>query len=208
MYTTKLIMFSGGPDSLYLLYDHIIKKKDPIPIHVHHIILKNNRSPRWKQELESSRKIISYFQKIRSFDYTESEWELSLDNGGFPTWDADIVAFTAAQIVPFIKNRKVQIVTGRIMDDDDSGLSVYQVEFAQKIWEASTEKFGDKAIKKIHRPLRHLWKKDLVTELLDNLPREIVDLTWSCWFPVNGEPCNKCGSCINFNEAKASLRQR
>jgi hypothetical protein len=38
-------------------------------------------------------------------------------------------------------------------------------------------------------------KEDMLKEAEINNYRDILDLTWSCWFPVNGKPCNYCLSC-------------
>ena len=192
---TNLIMFSGGIDSAYLIHLYIKKEE---PIHVHHIIFKSELEDRWKIELECSRKIVEYYKKIRDFNYTESEWGLgNIERNKILLWDVDAINFISAQLVPSILSKKVRHVSGRIMEDDFSESSLKQTKFSQMIWEAATEKYRYKAVREIHHPIRHLYKKDLVSDL--EFDREVLNLTWSCRIPVDGKPCGVCKSCRVFN---------
>lgn len=194
----KLIMFSGGLDSTYILYDAVKNTNDKI--WVHHIVLKNTVEVRWKEELLAARKIMEYCQKIRRFPYSESEW-------GFPfkkyfCWDIDIVAFTAAQIVPNIAgDDKVVLVTGRVKEDDNVESSVQQLEYTQAIWEASIKKFSGRVEDKILKPIKDKHKKDLITEL----PLDLLNMVWYCRNSDQGRPCGKCKSCKDMIEARKSI---
>jgi 7-cyano-7-deazaguanine synthase in queuosine biosynthesis len=38
------------------------------------------------------------------------------------------------------------------------------------------------------------WSKT-IEELVELAPRELLEMTWSCRTPVDGEPCNQCFAC-------------
>jgi 7-cyano-7-deazaguanine synthase in queuosine biosynthesis len=192
-------MLSGGLDSTYVLYKTLKDTKDKV--WVHHIILKNNREPRWKEELEATQKVVEYCKKIRTFPYSESEWGFYLK--GFVPWDIDVITFTAAQMVPNIYPHwgKVILVTGRVKEDDDVRSSLNQTVYTQTLWEAATKQHKMHVEKEISKPIRHLSKKDL----LKDMPQELIDMVWYCRRGVNGSPCGHCRSCRDIQKAKQEL---
>lgn len=194
----KLIMLSGGLDSTYVLYKTL--KDTKYKIWVHHIILKNDRENRWEAELEATKKIVEYCRKIRPFPYSESEWGFYFKQ--FIPWDIDVIAFTAAQIVPSIfAHGKVVLVTGRVKEDDDVRTSLNQTVYTQMLWEAATKKYQKRVEKEISKPIRHLSKKDL----LKDMPQELIDMVWYCRHGENGVPCGHCRSCRDIQKAKQEL---
>jgi len=44
-------------------------------------------------------------------------------------------------------------------------------------------------------PTLHLSKKDMLNIATQNGYHDILELTWSCWYPKNGKPCNRCIMC-------------
>jgi 7-cyano-7-deazaguanine synthase in queuosine biosynthesis len=194
----KLIMLSGGLDSTYILYDAVKNSEDKI--WVHHIVLKNSVEVRWKEELIAARKVMEYCRKIRSFPYSESEWGFHFKK--YFVWDIDVIAFTAAQIVPNIAGEdKVTLVTGRVKEDDNNPLSVQQLEYTQTLWEAASKKFAGKVEKDILKPIREKHKKELITEL----PLDLLNMVWYCRNSDQGRPCGKCKSCKDMAEARKSI---
>ena len=201
MKKTKLLMFSGGLDSTYLLYKYVNSNED---IWVHHVILKNKQQNRWKEELKASREIISYMKKIRDFTYTESEWSMCIDENDISRmiWDGDVNAFVAGQIVPYIKSDEITLIFGRIMEDDLMQSSIDHLKYTRMVWRAATEKFRHKTLPEFETPLRFKQKRDLVKEL----PDELLDLIWVCLYPIDeNKPCNKCKSCIQLENAKRGI---
>lgn len=41
----------------------------------------------------------------------------------------------------------------------------------------------------------HVSKKDMLNIATKNGYQDILKLTWSCWYPVNGKPCGRCIMC-------------
>lgn len=200
MKTIKLIMLSGGLDSAYVLYKTLKETSDNV--WAHHIILKNLVEVRWEEELESTKKIVEYCQKIRKFEYSESEWGFNFKR--YLGWDIDLVVFTAAQIIPNIYHYgKVTLVTGRVKEDDQVNASVNQTIHTQALWEAVIKKHEKYVEKEISKPIRHLYKKDIIKDI----PKELFDMVWYCRRSDEGKPCGRCRSCRDIQKALDEINQ-
>ena len=44
-------------------------------------------------------------------------------------------------------------------------------------------------------PVIGYTKKDMYTEAAEYKYEDILNLTWSCWYPRKGKPCGKCIMC-------------
>ena len=44
-------------------------------------------------------------------------------------------------------------------------------------------------------PTLSLTKKDMLKIAKKNGFDDILRLTWSCWYPINNRPCNRCVMC-------------
>ena len=44
-------------------------------------------------------------------------------------------------------------------------------------------------------PTLNYNKKDMLNIATKNGYRDILQLTWSCWYPINGKPCKRCIMC-------------
>lgn len=196
MLELKLVPISGGVDSTYLLYNYL--KNTNYTVHAHHIILKSRFEPRWEQELKACRSIVNYCKDIRMFNYTESIWEFP-----FHCWDFEVVAFCAGQIATKIKDfkTKISLVAGRIKEDDTRQSSSDRLEFMQQIWRASSASVQNFVYPVFEMPLRNLSKYDV----MNKMPKELLDMCWTCRRPEDDQPCNKCHSCEVFNSAKSKL---
>jgi len=53
---------------------------------------------------------------------------------------------------------------------------------------------------KLRAPLINLTKSEIVA-LAYYIKAPIKELSFSCYYPINGKPCNKCGSCYLRNKA-------
>lgn len=193
-------MLSGGLDSAYVLYKTLKDTQDNV--WAHHIILKNLVEDRWKEELESTKKIVEYCKKIRNFSYSQSEWGFYFKS--YLGWDIDLVAFTAAQIIPNIFHYgKVTLVTGRVKEDDESSTSLSQTQYTQALWEAAIKKHERRVEKEISKPIRHMCKK----EIIQDIPKELFDMVWYCRKSNEGKPCGRCRSCKDMKKALDEINQ-
>ena len=44
-------------------------------------------------------------------------------------------------------------------------------------------------------PIVRLSKKEIIDLATQYNFNNILKMTWSCWFPINGKPCGKCPMC-------------
>ena len=44
-------------------------------------------------------------------------------------------------------------------------------------------------------PSRHLTREEMLNILKENGLDELLYYTWTCWYPIDGKPCNKCKVC-------------
>jgi 7-cyano-7-deazaguanine synthase in queuosine biosynthesis len=45
-------------------------------------------------------------------------------------------------------------------------------------------------------PIHNLTKKAMLSIAKKNNFDDILNMTWSCWFPVNNKSCGKCPMCL------------
>jgi tRNA(Ile)-lysidine synthase TilS/MesJ len=179
-------MFSGGLDSTGVFYNLMQDKKQ---IHLHHMNL-INRENRSKAESIAVKNICDYMKKFGDFKYTESTHEYPSYNGNF-MWDSDLYNFMAGTICLSL-NEITEVALGMTKSDINTRVN-QRAERGSKIFES----FGTKA-KKTY-PLVSMTKM----EIYKMLPKDLVDLTWSCRTPVyDGENIKKCKSCKSCKELR------
>ena len=197
----KLLMFSGGLDSTYLLYK-LLKESDD-HLWVHHIQLMSKEN-RWREERKAVKQIIQYCKSnIRDFSYSESIWKFNFTK--YFAYDIEVVAFVAAQIIPNIYSKNlgpVYVVTGRVKNDDEAQSSLNQTEHTDLLWKTLCKRHSGKVINELHRPIRHMYKKELIPEL----PKELFDMVWYCRRPQNGQVCNVCRTCLQMKKSLTELK--
>ncbi len=189
---TILLMWSGGLDSTGVLWKLL---NDDIyslfNIHAHHISLWNHEG-RSTPEGFAIDQILSELDLVQkcNLSYTDSLIEFPTINGIFP-YDADVVAFVAAQICNALPN--IRYVANGVTRDDYSESSDYSLRIGR-----SYSVFNSACTRRVEqiRPVSDMTKADIWTML----PDAIREATWSCRVPRAGEPCGECKSCIQrFN---------
>ena len=182
-----LIPISGGMDSTYVLYKYLTGTVHPI--HAHHISLYSNEEFRIHQEDKAVDDIVSWLKKhTRDFRISKSAYINPL--GGK---DITLVLFTMSQIAHNLvgaDTEEIVVATGRIIDDDVRAPIHTQDDV---FW--SGVKDLDVPIT-LERPIRHMNKK----EVMNNMPQELVSLTWSCRQPKfekgKAIECGECHACL------------
>lgn len=207
---TRLIMFSGGIDSTYLLTHYLRETQDTILVHHVNLI---NLEGRHRAEAAACAQIIAYCQtNYRDFLYSES----TVDRSGFQAMGYDVITVASEG---GIAATNYYLQTGKMPDFWMLGLNEEEVQILGQTTAEQPYTNGEptvsqkpsssrlnfilaamaascypnappKYLRPVTRPKR---------ELMDYLGQELVDLCWTCRRPVktpNGfEECGTCQTC-------------
>jgi 7-cyano-7-deazaguanine synthase in queuosine biosynthesis len=191
----KLVMLSGGLDSTYLSWKMMSEGEKP---HLHHVHIINGESV-GRNQYKRIQPILSYFKKQNFiFRYTESKFE----NRKVIGFDSDLLLLVAQKICWNVK-KPVQLVMGWNPFDMTRPAIASRAErnITSNLWNALIDSTNNKFIEReISFPLieKNIYKEDMIREM----PKELLDLTWSCRKSTNGVPCNKCHACIERSNAE------
>ena len=182
-----LIMWSGGLDSSYMLYKYLTETD--YPIHAHHIILQNRAEFRWHQEQVAVNNIRDWLKKnCRKFDYSESSYY-----NRFVGRDIALVLFVASQIcygLCWAGIDEIEVLAGWIVEDNKRAPIKRQ---SGVFYEGANNIIGTKLT--LGYPIKDMTKQDIINKI----PKELTDLTWSCRRPIfrggKAMPCGKCHAC-------------
>jgi len=188
-------MFSGGLDSTAMLVRLLRGSGDEL--RVHHVRMVN-RERRAEAEQQAVEHIVAYCrERYRAFRYSES----GLDFAALEAIPIDYlsIAFVACQVA-IDTPRCNRIAVAALQRDTDI---VNRSERQRRVFDAlyacyRSRKLGEPEVEWIY-PVYTATKAELAAEL----PRELVDLTWSCRRPVQCEshgnkwrPCGVCKACL------------
>jgi 7-cyano-7-deazaguanine synthase in queuosine biosynthesis len=190
---TTLAMFSGGLDSTAMLVKLLEETKDEL--RVHHIRMAN-REQRAEAEQAAVEAIIGWCRdRYRPFRYSES----ALDFTGLEAIPIDYlsIAFVACQVAIDTPGCNRIAVAALSRDTDIENRSARQRRVFETLYDCyRARKLGEPEVQWIY-PVYDAAKADLAA----HLPRELVELTWSCRRPVresNGffRACGACKACL------------
>ena len=188
---TILAMYSGGLDSLGMVYMLLTKDEyKDYDIHVHHVHNKNVEN-RWRAESVTVEMATKELKRLGyNFAYSESEIGTQPFGRNF-LYDTDSMNFFAgyvASVNPDIK----KVAMGMQANDHNQSLEERRVR-AGKILSAFTD------AEKIF-PVLDMTKR----EIYDMLPESLRNMFWSCRRPVYTEkniaPCGRCDTCVKLQE--------
>ncbi len=190
---TTLAMFSGGLDSTAMLVQ--LLEESSADLRVHHIRM-SNREQRAAAEQAAVERIVTWCKsRYRPFRYSES----ALDFTGLEAIPIDYlcIAFVACQVAIDTPGCNRIAVASLARDTDIENRSARQRRVFDTLYECyRARQLGEPEVQWIY-PVYQATK----AELAARLPRELVELTWSCRRPVresNGgfRPCGACKACL------------
>ncbi len=187
-------MVSGGLDSVAAVYKLLTETE--CEIIMGHVSLQN-REKRWEAENIAIGNLYQYLSKnIRPFGFNESTFRFNHKN--FMGWDVDVTnGFIASQILVGEKNARY-VASGLNKSDLERSRVVDRAGRTVNIIDGATEGLVEFKPKFV-RPVRDMYKSDMI----DQLPEELVQLTWSCRTPVRNESSwTRCGKCYTCQEMK------
>ncbi len=186
-------MYSGGLDSTAMLVKLLEETQDEL--RVHHIRMAN-RERRADAEQSAVERIVAWCrERYRPFRYSESALDFT-ELEAIPI-DYLCIAFVACQVAIDTPRCDRIAVAALSRDTDIENRSARQRRVFEALYECyRARKLGESDVQWIY-PVYHATK----AELAARLPREVMDLTWSCRRPVresNGafRPCGTCKACL------------
>jgi 7-cyano-7-deazaguanine synthase in queuosine biosynthesis len=192
-------MFSGGMDSTYLAWK--LLSEGIHNLHIHHVYIKN-REKIGREQYKHVAPIISYLKNQDfKFEYSESAFEFPLNRIGF---DSDLLLLVAQKICQNMHGQ-VQLYMGWNPHDMKRRVIADRAKrhVTDNIWKALIESCNNRAriVKEIRYPLIE-WNK-YKFHMIQEMPKELLDLTWSCRSGIDGIECGKCHAC---KEKKSALQ--
>jgi 7-cyano-7-deazaguanine synthase in queuosine biosynthesis len=196
-------MLSGGIDSVGVAYIVLTDLKySNFDVYLHHLNLINIEA-RNKAEEKAFFNIVEYLQlREYKFEYSSSSHDFLFMKNHF-VWDLDIVWFMAGVICQ--NNHSItHIATGRTKSDTlNFGEAVEERRRrGEKVFEDLVKSKARQEIPQFLPVVSDLMKKDIIKIL----PKELLDLTWSCRSPISNfrgtewSPCNNCITCKELAE--------
>jgi 7-cyano-7-deazaguanine synthase in queuosine biosynthesis len=181
-------MFSGGLDSTAMLVKLLAGSGDEL--RVHHIRMVN-REKRDLAEQRAVEAIVAWCgARYRPFRYSES----ALDFSGLEAIPIDYlsIAFVACQVAIDTPGCDRIALGALAADTDIANRSARQKRVFDEMYACyRARKLGEPQVEWIY-PVFHTPKAELAAAL----PRELLDLTWSCRRPLEGlRPCGTCKAC-------------
>lgn len=188
---TILAMYSGGLDSLGMVYKLLTEEQyKGYDIHIHHVHNKNVEN-RWRAEQIAVDIALAELKNLGfKFAYSESEIG-SVPFGQHFMFDTDSMNFFAGYVCSVNPDIK-KVAMGMQSNDANQRLEERRIR-ANKILQAFTD------AEKIF-PVVDMTKR----EIYDMLPESLRDKFWSCRRPVYSEkniaPCGRCDTCVKLKE--------
>lgn len=188
---TILAMYSGGLDSLGMVYKLLTEDEyKDYSVHVHHVHNKNAEN-RWRAE-QIAVDIATKELKTLGFKFAYSESEIgTLPFGDKFMFDTDSMNFFAGYVCS-VNSNIVKVAMGMQANDANQRLEERRIR-GNKILQAFT------TAEKIY-PVMNMTKR----EIYDMLPESLRNMFWSCRRPQYSEkniaPCGRCDTCLTLKE--------
>ena len=206
MNSCKLVMFSGGLDSTYLLWKMLTTTDDVI--HAHHISMRTKAEPRWEMEGIATTNIwLKLMEEVRPFAVSSSV--LDFDTLEYTGWDSDAQLYVGARVAANIHDAdEVTLVLG--VTENDARRRVIRDRVKRNVlnnlWLALIESLDDEFRGKINPTIEFPIKNMTKTEIVQELPTDLREMTWSCRLPVTANGMTvPCGTCIPCGALKTAL---
>ena len=197
---TLLCMFSGGLDSLGVLYKLVTELQyNQFDVHVHHIHIINSEMRYVAEEIacQAILKELDTMPNLKKITYSECSFEIPSFKT-LPLLDADVYNFVAGNLtkrIPFL----VRTAISRTKDDIADGT----VDALGSTPDAIFGYYTDPGLK--FYPVANMTKK----EIYKMLPNNLRTLAWSCSTPIKrGDrytECGGCKSCLQMKEVRKSV---
>jgi len=196
-----VLAFSGGLDSVYCLWDYLVKNPDK-NILIHHVKLTYcNNARRQPKEYEAVKKTLSWLDK-NGFKGRYKYFESTFNYGTIPTATYDIIttAYFTGVLLKKYKNIKYVISSTNLNEAGTTDLEQIQKKKKRADRLALIKLIACRSNIEMTYPIYLKNKQQLIKEI----PKELFEVCWCCRKPnIKGEPCGKCFTCKTVNNAVA-----
>lgn len=188
-----LVLFTGGLDSTYLLYDRLTNHTDVDIFYCNWDSLYNKKHA----ETKAQASIIEYIKAISSFSI-QNKYKFDLDSK-FPFQNFQYnqpLAFITSALSIVDLNRHSCVEMGYIREDD----IVHDLPHLLSAWNSLSLLLKGEVV-----PLKFPLIRECKTDIYKHLPKKLRKLTFSCEIPNEKkigrnkfiyEPCGDCPACI------------
>lgn len=184
-----LIPVSGGLDSVYSLYHHLLRNRDDLTLLLH-IQLGHKNHRRTQAEQMAVQRVMHWLRAhgIANFVYEETTFNYgTLDE--ITILDIEIVAMFAAII---LKSKKYQHITDIILPLKKRNV---ELEMDRRyMFEEMLKRLKCRRTFTYHYPV---WTHTR-THLVSGVPGELLQMAASCRTPIGGRPCGQCHTCREY----------
>lgn len=175
----NLLMFSGGIDSTYVAYDFLRRNQKEYLL-LHHIKLHNKQNRMLCEDL-SCKKITTYLKENNFNNFVYSESSFNYGDIKHLIYDIEIVAFHMYILLqhPYynIKNILLPFYMNKSKDRYDKFFNII--------------KLSNKDVN-FSFPISKMTK----CQVINRLPKNLLNITWYCRTPINKQPCHTCETCL------------
>jgi 7-cyano-7-deazaguanine synthase in queuosine biosynthesis len=186
-----LLNLSGGADSIYCAWKWLSENDDKLLIH--HCNLKTYQG-RAELEQESTLKTLEWLDKNGLTNYKYIESSVDLTGIGERPLDGQVIALLTGTILQ--KYRKLEYIIVSAPKDEYErlgGIINAQFDNFSKITRLTRTSLLNKPNKKLEPiyMLKDTYKRDYIKQM----PKELLNIAWSCRTPKNGQACGECHTC-------------
>lgn len=209
-----ILGWSGGLDSTYNLW-HLLKDTEYV-VHAHHIRIMQKHRSNWEAEEYACKRIIDYIYNNfpRPGKKIEDCFVVTYGRYSSPTVtvDQDIVMFMLAQMALTCKQdcfAAYSIIKEDIQRAGEErgyypwvGRELFRIAIQNGDFVWGKDKQPNKIYDEVQFMIKDISKRDCAR----GMPRELVDLTWSCRNPIKKSDkeffeCGECRACKERREA-------
>ena len=188
---------SGGLDSVYCMWKYL-KENPNKTLLVHHCNLINNQN-RYELESEATKKVIEWFKAngLSNFEYLETT--IDIRQLGTRPLDYQVIAFMNG--ILFI-NKKYQRIKYRLIctpkDEYDRLGNPFLIEQLTKFNNILKQPSITAKPHNVQPKLIIMLKDRYKLEYINEMPKELVKLSWSCRIPNGNQYCGRCHTCLQL----------
>jgi len=203
---TTFINLSGGVDSTYYLWRWLNENKNNDEmILVHHCLFLTRRK---KEEKTACEKILKYLKNQGLVNFMYVETGLQKGNLKATTLDIELLSGLSNVIVksyPSIKNILWSYCKEETSDLDNhyiSGGNLENYKNSHRYWKVvkTMEIMTGRVFSNIIYPDKKTKGIFSKKQMIEEMPKELFEMTWYCRTPINGKVCGECHTCKKVNK--------